>query len=185
MEIGFALTGSFCTINNILKQVKQLSEKYHIVPIVSEIVASTDTRFIPAKETLSKLEEYTGNKVIQTIATAEPIGPQKLLDALVVAPCTGNTLSKIANGITDTTVSMAVKAQLRNEKPVILAISTNDGLSGSAPNIGNLLNKKHIYFVPYVQDDCINKPTSLVADFSKLDSTIEQALQGKQIQPLF
>ncbi len=185
MKIGFAITGSFCTINEILKIVELLAEKYEIIPIVSEIVASTDTRFIQAKDTLRQLETLTGNKVITTIVEAEPIGPKKLLDLLVVAPCTGNTLSKVANGITDSTVSMAVKAQLRNEKPVVIAISTNDGLSGSAPNIGTLLNKKHIYFVPYGQDDCMKKPTSLVATFSKIEDTIDQAMVGQQIQPLF
>lgn len=184
MNIGYAVTGSFCTLPSIFDSVKQLAKKHNVTPIASENVSTMDTRFIEAQYTLDQLEEITGNKVINSIQRAEPIGPQKLLDILVVAPCTGNTLAKIAHGITDGTVPMAVKAHLRNNLPVVIGISTNDGLSGSAINIGKLLNTKNIFFIPFGQDDCDKKQTSLVADFSQIEQTIELAILGKQLQPI-
>ncbi len=184
MTIGYALTGSFCTIDKTLKALKEISKDYDIIPICSFTVANTDTRFIKAADTLKQLEEITGNKVISTIEGAEPIGPKKLLDLMVVAPCTGNTLGKICQGIIDTPVTMAVKAHLRNDRPVVLAVSTNDGLSGSAKNIGSLLERKNIFFVPFGQDDYKNKSTSLVAHFDMIKDTIKEAEKGKQIQPM-
>ena len=185
LNIGFAVTGSFCTIGKILPQIELLS-KYakNVVPIFSPVVYNTDTRFTNAKELIEKVEKITGNKIIKTIPEAEPIGPKKTIDALIIAPCTGNTASKIANGITDTSVTMAAKASLRNKIPVVLGISTNDGLSGSAKNIGMLLNTKGIYFVPFGQDDFIKKETSLVADMTLIKETLELALSGRQIQPI-
>lgn len=184
MTVGYALTGSFCTIKKSLEALKTICSDYDIIPICSNIVASTDTRFIKAEDTLKQLEEITGNKVISTIEQAEPIGPKKLLDILVVAPCTGNTIGKIAMGVTDTPVCMAVKAHLRNDRPVVLAVSTNDGLSGSAKNIGSLLARRNVYFVPYGQDDYKNKSTSLVAHFDLIGETIVEAAKGRQIQPM-
>ena len=151
---------------------------------MSENASDTDTRFGNSKEIKQRIEDITNNKIICSIKDAEPIGPKKMIDALIIAPCTGNTLGKLAHGITDTTVVMAAKATLRNDNPVIIAVSTNDGLSGSAKNIGALLNYKNIYFVPFGQDDCINKPRSLVADMEKILPTLNEAIKGKQIQPL-
>ncbi len=183
--IGFALCGSFCTYSIVIPQIEVLIEKgYNILPIMSEISHCTDTRFGKAVEHINRIEQITGNKIIHTIKEAEPIGPKHLLDAIIVAPCTGNTLGKLANGITDSTVTMAVKAHLRNGGPVIIAVSTNDGLSASGKNIGMLLNTKNIYFVPFRQDDPIKKPTSLVADMQKIPLTLECAFKCEQIQPL-
>ena len=185
LKIGFGVTGSFCTIGQILPQMELLCKHAKsVIPIFSPVVYNTDTRFTNAKELSEQVESITGNKIIKTIPEAEPIGPKKIIDALVIAPCTGNTASKIANGITDTSVTMAAKASLRNKIPVVIAISTNDGLSGSAKNIGALLNTKGIYFVPFGQDDFIKKETSLVSDMSLIKDTLELALSGKQIQPL-
>lgn len=185
LNIGFAVTGSFCTIGKILPQIELLSKcAKNVVPIFSPVVYNVDTRFTNAKELIEKVEKITGNKIIKTIPEAEPIGPKKTIDALIIAPCTGNTASKIANGITDTSVTMAAKASLRNKIPVVLGISTNDGLSGSAKNIGMLLNTKGIYFVPFGQDDFIKKETSLVADMTLIKETLELALSGRQIQPI-
>ena len=185
IKLGFAVTGSFCTIAKILPQMELLTTlTQSVIPIFSPIVYNTDTRFTNAKELAEKVENITGNKIIKTIPEAEPIGPKKTFDALVIAPCTGNTASKIANGITDTSVTMAAKASLRNKIPVVIAISTNDGLSGSAKNIATLLNTKGIYFVPFGQDDFIKKETSLVSDMNLIKDTLEQALTGRQIQPL-
>ncbi|MBR3934812.1 MAG: dipicolinate synthase subunit B [Clostridia bacterium] len=184
LKIGFALTGSFCTLSKVLTELEKLKEQNaDIVPIMSEIVWSTDTRFGKAEDFKSKITQITGKEIIHSIKGAEPIGPKNLLDALVIAPCTGNTISKMANGITDSCVSMAAKATLRNGCPVIVAISTNDGLSGSARNIGTLLNKANIFFVPFGQDDSKGKPDSLVADMTKIDKTLSLALQGKKLQP--
>lgn len=155
-----------------------------IIPIMSGIVSSTDTRFGSAEQLCKTVEQITGNTIIKTIKEAEPIGPKKLLDLLIIAPCTGCTLGKIANGITDTSVTMACKAHLRNMRPVVIAVSTNDGLSASAKNIGTLLNYKNIYFVPFGQDDFEKKPSSLVADMTKIVSAAEMALDGKQLQPI-
>jgi len=183
--IGFALTGSFCTIAEALTQLRALAATgAEIVPILSFAVDTTDTRFGTAQSIKDAIWEATGKAVIASIAEAEPIGPKKLLDAIIVCPCTGNTVAKIAGGITDTPVTMAVKAHLRNKRPVVLAISTNDGLSANAQNIGRLLNTRGIYFVPFGQDDAQNKNTSLVADNAQAVETLEKALEGEQLQPL-
>ncbi len=184
-KIGFALCGSFCTFSKVMPEVKALIDAgAEIYPIMSEIALSTDTRFGKAADFRKYLEDVSKNEIISSIKAAEPIGPKGYLDALVVAPCTGNTLAKIANGVTDSTVSMAAKANLRNDRPLIIAVSTNDGLSANAKNIGLLLPKKNVYFVPFGQDDCVNKPDSLVADMTKILPSIETALEGKQIQPI-
>ncbi|MGI6701321.1 MAG: dipicolinate synthase subunit B [Christensenellales bacterium] len=184
-NIGFAITGSFCTFRQIFSPIRTLiAEGYNIIPIFSYSVTDTDTRFYLAKEFKREIIELTGKEPITTIVDAEPIGPKSLLDVLVVAPCTGNTLAKINHAITDTPVTMAVKAHLRNDKPVVIAISTNDGLSANAKNIGELLIRKNIYFVPYTQDDCVKKTRSLVADFTLIPETIFGALNGEQIQPI-
>ncbi|HHY60211.1 MAG TPA: dipicolinate synthase subunit B [Clostridia bacterium] len=185
VKIGAALTGSHCTLAKILPQIENLvKEGATVYPIVSEAVAGTDTRFGRAEDWLAQLQGITGQAVIQSIVEAEPIGPQGLLDVVLVAPCTGNTLAKLANAITDGPVLMAVKAHLRNQKPVVLAISTNDGLGLNAKNLGLLLNTKNIYFVPFGQDSPRHKPQSLVAHMELITDTILAALQGKQIQPL-
>lgn len=183
-RIGFAVCGSFCTYEKTMVAAGRVCEKYDVTPIMSEISARTDSRFGKAEDFKKKLEGYTGKNVIESIKEAEPIGPGKLLDLLVIAPCTGNTLAKIACGITDTSVTMACKAHLRNDRPVLIAVSTNDGLGASAINIGALLNRKNIYFVPFYQDDPIGKPTSLLSDFDLLEEAIEAALQGRQLQPV-
>ncbi len=184
-KIGFALTGSFCTIPDVMVEIERLVFLgADVIPILSNTVASTNTRFGRAEDTRKRVELITGKPCIETIVEAEPIGPKKMLDLLVIAPCTGNTMGKIANGITDTSVTMACKATLRNQKPVVLAIASNDGLSGSAKNLGLLLNTRNIYFVPFNQDDPEKKTTSLVARFGLIVPTIEHALEGKQIEPL-
>ena len=185
IRLGFALCGSFCTFKKVIEEMEILSEKYDIVPIMSEGAAMTDTRFGSAEEFRKKLTEICGREPITTIKAAEPIGPKALLDILLIEPCTGNTLGKLANGITDTAVTMAAKAHLRNGRPVVIAVSTNDALGTSAQNIGRLMNYKNIYFVPMRQDSPGGKPCSIVADFSKTDPAIENALFGKQIQPVF
>lgn len=182
--IGFALCGSFCTFDQVIKVLKRVAGEYHVIPIMSPNSASIDTRFGCAGEFVKEIERICGRPVITKIEETEPIGPQKLLDLLVIAPCTGNTTAKIANGITDTGVTMAYKAHMRNQRPVLLAISTNDALSANAPNIGILLNRKHNYFVPFYQDDPFQKPTSLTADFEMIPEAIEAALQGRQLQPV-
>lgn len=185
IKIGYALTGSFCTIRQSLDVIKDLAEKgYDIYPIISFNVASLDTRFINHDETIDKLTEITGRKPICTIQEAEPIGPKKMLDIIVVAPCTGNTLAKLANSITDTPVLMACKSQLRNSRPVVLAVATNDALSNNARNIGLLMAVRNLYFVPFGQDDPSGKPRSMIADFSKIEETALKAVEGMQIQPL-
>ena len=185
IKVGFALTGSFCTFAKVMPEVERLiKEGAEVFPIVSESVKNFNTRFGNSDEWLLKLEGITGKKIISTIIDAEPIGPKSLLDVLVVAPCTGNTCAKIANAITDTPVTMAVKAHLRNGKPVVISISTNDGLGLNAKNIGLLLNMKNIYLVPFGQDDPVKKPNSLVSKNELLIDTILEAMRGKQIQPL-
>ena len=165
--------------------LEQVAAQYqHVIPIVSEITAATDTRFGAAHDLMREMERICDRRVIRTIHAAEPIGPQKLLDLLVIAPCTGNTLSKLAAGITDSAVTMAVKAHLRNGRPVVIAIASNDALSGSAPAIGQLLMRRNLYFVPFGQDDPRGKPTSLVADFTQIPQTIRAAFEGRQLQPL-
>lgn len=184
MTIGFALTGSFCTFRNVFPQMAFLAKSHTIIPIVSGAVAATDTRFGTAREHRETITGICGSVPLDTIAAVEPIGPKKLLDALIIAPCTGNTLAKLSRGIADTPVTMAAKSHLRNGSPVILAISTNDGLAGAAENIGRLLARKHFYFVPFGQDDPTGKPSSLIADFRKIPDTLKLALEGKQIQPI-
>lgn len=184
-RVGFAICGSFCTHERILSELQNLTHQYtSVIPILSEISAASDTRFGEAEAFVEKVEAITGKKVWKDIPSVEPIGPQGLIDVLVIAPCTGNTIAKLANGITDTAVTMAAKAHLRNNRPVVLAIASNDGLSGSAKNIGELLVRKNYYFVPFGQDNAQAKPCSLMADFSLISATIEEALQGRQIQPL-
>lgn len=184
MTIGFAMSGSFCTFSKMFPVMEALREKYDILPIFSEHVYTLDTRFGTAEEHIQRAEAICGVPVLHTIAQAEPIGPKKLLDALVIAPCTGNTLAKLSCGIADTAVTMAAKSHLRNGRPVILAVSTNDALAAAAENIGRLLARKHYYFVPFRQDDAEKKPTSMVADFSQIPRTLELALQGRQVQPV-
>ncbi len=185
IRVGFALCGSFCTHSQALDALEELVGVYDsVTPIVSDFAAATDTRFGRAEDMIAELERLCGKRVISNIQTAEPIGPQKLLDVLVIAPCTGNTLAKLASGVADSAVTMAAKAHLRNGRPVVLAISTNDGLSTAARNIGELLCRKQYYFVPFRQDDPEGKPCSLVADMSRVLPTIEEALKGRQLQPL-
>ena len=176
---------SYCTFLKVIEELRNLKATgADIFPIMSENVYSTDTRFGTAEEFIWTVQDITGKKIIKSIKEAEPIGPKGLLDLLVVAPCTGNTLAKLANGITDTSVTLAVKAHLRNQRPVLLGVSTNDGLGNAAKNIGLLLNSKYIYFIPFNQDDFENKPNSLVADFKKLVPASESALELKQLQPV-
>lgn len=183
--LGYALCGSFCTFSKTIPQIKELVTRgYKVLPIMSETAYSTDTRFGKAEEFVSEIEDVTGNKVIHTISGAEPIGPQKMCDLLIVAPCTGNTLAKLANSVTDTAVTMAVKSHLRIKRPVLLCIATNDGLGASAQNIGKLLNTKNVYFVPFGQDDPDSKPNSLVADFSLIPKSVRLALDKTQVQPV-
>ena len=184
MIIGFAMCGSFCTFSKVFPVMEKLAQKHTILPIFSEHTYSTDTRFGPAQSHIQRAREICGCSPIHTIADAEPIGPKKLLDALVIAPCTGNTLAKLAHGIADTSVTMAAKSHLRNGRPVIIAVSTNDALGAAAENIGRLLSRKHFYFVPLRQDDAQGKPTSMVADFQQLENTLTSALDGQQLQPL-
>ena len=185
ITVGYALCGSFCTLSHSLNVLEELSGyDINILPIMSQIVYSTDTRFGKADDIIKRVEMICGNSVIHTISAAEPIGPKNLLDAIIVCPCTGNTASKIALGITDTPVTMAVKAHLRNNKPVILGLASNDALGATAKNIGLLHNTKNIYFVPYRQDDPLSKNNSLVCDFSLTVPTLQAALAGKQLEPV-
>ena len=184
MNIGFAMSGSFCTFSKVFPVMERLAAEHKVFPIFSNASGSIDSRFGEAKEFLAFAERICNRKVIQRVAEAEPIGPKKLLDALVIAPCTGNTLAKLAHGIADGPVTMAAKSHLRNGRPVLIAVSTNDALAGAAENIGKLLGKKHYYFVPFGQDDPTGKPTSIVADFTKIPQALEAALEGRQIQPV-
>lgn len=184
--IGFALCGSFCTFSKVIEQMQTLKNKgYNILPIMSENAYNTDTRFGKAKEIVEQIEDISENKVIHTIKDAEPIGPKKMCDLLLIAPCTGNTLAKLSLGITDSPVTMAAKSHLRVLRPVLLSVATNDGLGASAQNIGRLLNTKNIYFVPLRQDDYIKKPNSLVSLFEYIPDCVEKALNGVQYQPVF
>ena len=184
MTVGFALCGSFCTYDRIFPVMERLTKSYDIIPIFSQSAYTTDSRFGTADDHIAKAEAICGKPPLHTLAEVEPIGPKRLLDALVIAPCTGNTLAKLAHSIADGPVTMAAKSHLRNGRPVVVAISTNDALGGAAENIGKLLARKHYFFVPFGQDDAFGKPTSIVADFSKIPQTVELALEGKQIQPL-
>ena len=184
LRVGLAMCGSFCTFEKVLSAMEQWADRYDLTAILSETAANTDTRFGKAADFIARLEHITGKPVIRTIADAEPVGPQKLFDVLVIAPCTGNTLAKMAHGITDTAVTMAAKAHLRNGRPLCVAFTTNDGLSVTLQNVGVLLTRKNIYFVPFYQDDPIGKPNSLSADFTKLEQTFQQAVDHNQLQPL-
>ena len=185
VKVGFALTGSFCTFSKALECMRHLiALGYDLYPVMSETSYTTDTRFGRAEEFIEEIETMCGRKIIHTIPGAEPIGPKKMFDILLIAPCTGNTLGKMACGITDTAVTMAAKSHLRNGSPVLIAVSTNDALGGSAKNIGQLFNRKHIYFVPMKQDNPQLKPTSIVADFSRIPDAIESALEERQLQPM-
>ncbi len=184
-RVGFAVSGSFCTHEQVLKALEQLAAVYEtVIPIASEASAFTDTRFGTSEELLERLEDLTGQEVLCDIPSVEPIGPKKLLDVLVIAPATGNTIAKLANGIADTAVTMAVKSHLRNGRPVVVAVSSNDGLAAGARNIGELLVRKNFYFVPFGQDNAAAKPCSLVADFGKIPETVDAALRGEQLQPV-
>ena len=184
--IGYCITGSFCTIASSLKIMKKMIEKgIEVLPIMSENAYNTDTRFGDSFSIRNEITEMCGREIVHSIVGAEPLGPKIKLDALIIAPCTGNTLSKIANGITDTTVCMASKAHLRNNRPLIIALASNDGLSANLKNIATLLSRKNVYFTPMIQDDPISKPHSLVADFDLLEETLENALCGKQITKIF
>lgn len=186
IRIGFAMTGSFCTFKKVLSVLEdmQKADKYDITAILSEHSASMDTKFGKAALLYEHLNNITKKPIIDSIVKAEPIGPSGLFDVLVVAPCTGNTLAKLSNSIIDGTVTMSVKSHLRRERPVVLAISTNDGLSGSAENLGRLLNRKNYYFVPFRQDAPNEKPRSLVANMTLIPETVDYALSNKQIQPI-
>lgn len=186
ITLGYAMTGSFCTFDRSLREMTRLvSLGFDIIPIMSDNAYSTSTRFGKARDIVTRVEDITGKSVIHTIPGAEPIGPKKMCDIIVVAPCTGNTLSKTALGITDTPVAMAVKSQLRTGSPVLIALASNDALGASAENVGKLLNRKNVYFVPMSQDDPENKPNSLVAHFDMIPMCVEKALKGLQAQPVF
>lgn len=179
------MTGSFCTFDKVMNQAEELAKTGCIItPIMSEMSYNTDTRFGTADYFRKRLEEICKNPIMSSIKDTEPIGPKNLLDLIIVAPCTGNTLAKLAQGITDTSVTMAVKAHLRNQKPVLIGVSTNDGLGNAGKNIGTLLNSKNMYFIPFAQDDSKNKPRSLVADFSMIIRSAKAALDGVQLQPI-
>lgn len=185
INVGFALCGSFCTFKEAMIQIENLvNNGYSVTPIMSFNAAAIDTRFGKAASHISRIEEITGHRVIATIEDAEPIGPKKLIDALIIEPCTGNTLAKLACGVADTPVTLAAKAHLRNERPIVIAVSSNDALAAAAVNIGKLINRQNYYFVPYRQDDPYNKSRSIISDFSKTIDTLEAALDGKQIQPV-
>lgn len=186
MKIGLGVTGSFCTFKNLLVALNEIVDAGHeVVPVFSYVVSAFDTRFFKAKDFEDEIIRLTGKTPIKTIVEAEPMGTAKGVDLMLVAPCTGNTLAKIAHGITDTPVTMAVKATLRNNKPVVLSVSSNDALGANARNIGTLLNTKNLFFVPFGQDSPLKKPNSLIADTSLILPTCEKAIEGKQIIPLF
>ena len=184
MNIGFAFCGSFCTFHQVFPILEQLAKEHTITPIFSPVSYTTDTRFGTAQEHIRRAATICQRDPLYTIEQVEPIGPKKLLDALIIAPCTGNTLAKLAHSIADTSVTMAAKSHLRNGRPIIIAVSTNDALAGAAENIGRLLVRKNYYFVPFGQDDAFGKPSSIVADFNQIPQTLAAALEGRQIQPL-
>ena len=183
-NIGFGVTGSFCTFSQILPVMERLAKTNQVIPVLSDAAYQTDTRFYKAEDFRAEVKRLCKNEIIHTIVDAEPIGPRKMFDAMVIAPCTGNTLAKLNYGITDTPVLMAAKAHIRNDRPLIIAISTNDALGAAARNIGDLHNRRNVYFVPYSQDDYEKKPRSMVAHMGLIENTIEFALKGLQIQPL-
>lgn len=185
LKIGFVLTGSFCTFSKTIPKIKELVDLgAEVLPIMSFNAYNLDTKFGKAEDFINEIEKITGNKIIHTIKDAEPIGPKKLTDIMVIAPATGNTMAKLANDIIDTPATMAAKSHLRNNNPLVLAISTNNGLSGNAENIGKLLNRNNYYFVPFRQDNPITKPRSIVFDPDYIIKTIEYALKKEQIQPI-
>ncbi|MBE6976736.1 MAG: dipicolinate synthase subunit B [Ruminococcaceae bacterium] len=184
MNIGFALCGSFCTYSQVFPVMEQLARQHKIIPIFSPASYGTDTRFGTAQEHIRHAAEICGIDPLYTLPQVEPIGPKKLLDALVIAPCTGNTLAKLAHGIADTSVTMAAKSHLRNGRPILIAVSTNDALAAAAENIGKLLARKYYYFVPFGQDDAQKKPTSMISDFTRIPEALEAALEGRQLQPI-
>ena len=184
MNIGFAMCGSFCTFSSVFPAMEAVSQKHTVIPIVSCAAQSIDSRFGTADAHMQRITDICGRPPLERIEEVEPIGPKKMLDALIIAPCTGNTLAKLAHSIADGPVTMAAKSHLRNARPVLIAVSTNDALAGAAENIGRLLARKHYYFVPFGQDDPIKKPTSMIADFSKLPEALECALEGIQLQPI-
>ena len=184
MTIGFALCGSYCTYDRVFPVIETLSKENKVIPILSEAAYATDSRFGTAEHWKRKLEEICGCPPLHLISQVEPIGPKGLLDILVIAPCTGNTLAKLAHSIADGPVTMAAKSHLRNGRPVLVAVSTNDGLAGAGENIGRLLARKHYYFVPFGQDNPLKKPTSLIADFAQIPQAVEGAMAGQQIQPM-
>lgn len=183
-RIGIALCGSYCTYAALFPVLEELAKKYDLVPIMSDTAASTDTRFGTAADNIETLKNICGALPVSDIVSAEPLGPTSPMDALIIAPCTGNTMAKLANGISDSAVTMAAKAHLRNNRPLVIAFSTNDGLSGSLQNIAALLNRKNYYFVPFRQDAPMAKPNSLASDFALIDKTLTEALVGKQLQPI-
>ncbi len=184
--IGYALCGSFCTLSKSVEILTRLRETgYEILPIMSEITATTDTRFGRASDFIWQIEDICGRKIVRTVPDAEPLGPGIPLKALLICPCTGNTLAKMANGITDTPVCMAAKAHLRSDRPLVITLASNDALSANLRNIGTLLSRKNVYFTPLRQDDPVSKPHSLVADFDQVPNSLRAALEGKQIRPLF
>ncbi|MBQ2945853.1 MAG: dipicolinate synthase subunit B [Clostridia bacterium] len=184
LTLGFCITGSFCTFGEIIPKLEPLCESFDIMPIMSFNAYNIDSRFGKSTDFIDKIEKTTGKKIIHTIEGAEPIGAKGLCDVMIIMPCTGNTAAKLALGITDTPVTMAAKGHLRNGRPLVIAISTNDAMAANYKNIAMLQNTKNIYFVPYRQDDCNKKPTSLIADFTKAEEAIRSALSGKQLQPL-
>ena len=184
MEIGFAMCGSFCTYSEVFPIMKKLTQQHHVTSIFSQAAYTIDSRFGTADEHIQQATNICGNEPLHTIDAVEPIGPKKLFDALIIAPCTGNTIAKLAHSIADGPVTMAAKSHLRNGRPIIIAISTNDALAGAAENIARLLARRNYYFVPFGQDNALAKPTSMVADFNQIPQTLEAALQGKQVQPL-
>ena len=184
MNIGFAMCGSFCTFSKVFPVMETLAQAHKVYPILSSAASTFDSRFGKAEDFIAFAQRICNRNVIRSVPDAEPIGPKKLLDVLVIAPCTGNTLAKLAHGIADGPVTMAAKSHLRNGRPVVIAVSTNDALGAAAENIGRLLARKHYYFVPFRQDDANQKPTSMVADFSLIEETVQAAIDGKQIQPI-
>lgn len=184
MKLGFAMCGSFCTYDQVFPIMEKLSQSHTVIPIFSQAAYTTDSRFGTAEAHVTQATQITGRQPLHMLSQVEPIGPQKLLDMLLIAPCTGNTLAKLAHGIADGPVTMAAKSHLRNGRPVILAISTNDALAAAAENIGRLLNRKHYFFVPFGQDQPDEKPCSLIADFSKIPDTLNAAQNGIQLQPI-
>ena len=182
--IGYALCGSFCTLEKSMAALEELTRQYEVIPVFSEKMAALDTRFGRAEEITEKIENLCGRPAVRTVVEAERIGPERLFDAMVIAPCTGNTLAKLARGVVDAVVPMAAKAHLRNGRPLLIALASNDALSAGLSNLGELILRKNIYFVPLGQDDPEKKPTSLVADFEKIPAALREALEGRQIQPL-